>query len=477
MKIQNIHKNYSVRGKIILMVAILALYSTACGASPTAPPATENLQVSSATSAASATPLLLPSITPKPTATAICSILVPSQTSTLPPQQYFTEISQDWRVAFFNGDSNEICTMNGDGSDKTCLALSDENISEGFSIGGFFDLSPDGTKVAYATHCNIYLWTIGGDVASLRDRSGCPSFRELKWSPDGNFIAYISEEMYRIGPQAYFGDVFVDSLDGKVHRALTADLVGWSYDPDWSPDGRSIAFTHQSVIGDIQSQNSYALAEEIFVVSTDGNKALNFTNHSAADVKPRWSPDGSLIVFLSNRRGGELFDLYVMNSNGSEVRMVAALGLEYMWPYSSYPITWLPDNKSILYNNSLYDIRTGQSDVIRLPFESIHSSWRMIPEGVRIDLTSNCAKEWSHLRPGVQAVVAGGPNDQPNRVRSAPSVSADIIAQIYPGHTVRVLAGPVCAEGVVFWKVESEAIPGGIGWTAEGDGKEYWLEP
>jgi dipeptidyl aminopeptidase/acylaminoacyl peptidase len=372
--------------------------------------------------------------------------------------------------------SNEICVVNGDGSDRVCHALSDESISEGYSIDGFLDLSPDGTKVAYATHCNIYIWTIGGDVTSLRDRGGCGVFRELKWSPDGDFITYISEELHRTGGQAYFGDVFVDSLDGKVHRALTADLVGWNYDPDWSPDGRSIAFTHQRVMGDI-GPNSYPLAMEIFVVSSDGKEAINFTNHSADDVNPHWSPDGSLIAFLSNRRGG-LLDLYVMNSIGSEVRMVAELGMEYnRWPYSSYPITWLPDNRFILHNETLHDTLTGDSEVIRLPYDSVYASWLMTDEGVGSISTSHCAMEWSRLRPGIQAVVVGGPNDPPNRVRSAPSTSAEVIAQIYPGHGVRVLEGPVCADGLVYWKVESDAIPGGMGWTAEGDGKEYWLEP
>jgi hypothetical protein len=40
-----------------------------------------------------------------------------------------------------------------------------------------------------------------------------------------------------------------------------------------------------------------------------------------------------------------------------------------------------------------------------------------------------------------------------------------------------VLEGPICADGLIFWKVENELIPGGAGWTAEGNGKEYWLEP
>lgn len=39
------------------------------------------------------------------------------------------------------------------------------------------------------------------------------------------------------------------------------------------------------------------------------------------------------------------------------------------------------------------------------------------------------------------------------------------------------IEGLVCAQGFIFWKVEHPSIPGGTGWTAKGDGTEYWLEP
>ena|SRR5687767_12689127 len=49
MKNQNSHKSQSVRGKIILLIGILALYSTGCGASSAEPPAIVTEQVLSAT--------------------------------------------------------------------------------------------------------------------------------------------------------------------------------------------------------------------------------------------------------------------------------------------------------------------------------------------------------------------------------------------------------------------------------------------
>lgn len=88
----------------------------------------------------------------------------------------------------------------------------------------------------------------------------------------------------------------------------------------------------------------------------------------------------------------------------------------------------------------------------------------------------DCTAGWMRLKAGGYAKVAQN-TPSPNRVREAPHTSAEIIQQLYPGEIVRVLEGPVCENGLVFWKVENQSIPGGVGWTAEGDGIEYYLEP
>jgi len=101
--------------------------------------------------------------------------------------------------------------------------------------------------------------------------------------------------------------------------------------------------------------------------------------------------------------------------------------------------------------------------------------WFRIPDLTKPGTT--CAGAFTRLIPGVKALVVGEPDDPPNRVRSGPTTADEIIAQIYPGTIVKVLAGPVCADGLVFWRVDNASIPGGSGWTAEGSGAEYWLEP
>ncbi len=64
----------------------------------------------------------------------------------------------------------------------------------------------------------------------------------------------------------------------------------------------------------------------------------------------------------------------------------------------------------------------------------------------------------------------------PNRVRSGPGRDYPVIGQAQPGATLNVLEGPFCADGWAWWKIQVEGS-GLSGWTAEGDGQEYWLAP
>lgn len=71
----------------------------------------------------------------------------------------------------------------------------------------------------------------------------------------------------------------------------------------------------------------------------------------------------------------------------------------------------------------------------------------------------------------------------PNRLRESPG--GRVIAQIYAGEVFKVLDGPVCGIastglGLAWWKVEYTSPRDGrtyIGWTAEGSGSTYWVDP
>lgn len=81
----------------------------------------------------------------------------------------------------------------------------------------------------------------------------------------------------------------------------------------------------------------------------------------------------------------------------------------------------------------------------------------------------------TRLRVGLFAYVNPDP-PLPNNVRSDAGKDFTFIGDIEPGKAMKILDGPKCADGWVWWKVrtlENELV----GWTAEGDQQNYWLIP
>jgi hypothetical protein len=89
--------------------------------------------------------------------------------------------------------------------------------------------------------------------------------------------------------------------------------------------------------------------------------------------------------------------------------------------------------------------------------------------------SSDCAKGYTRLAQGTYARLK--PDGPPNRLRAGPSTSGNVIGQVEPGTIVKVEVGPVCTDGLVFWKVIGYTDPAIKGWTAEGNRTAYWLEP
>lgn len=89
---------------------------------------------------------------------------------------------------------------------------------------------------------------------------------------------------------------------------------------------------------------------------------------------------------------------------------------------------------------------------------------------------SNCSARFSSpLRREIYAYISLTP-PLPNRVRSGTGLSNTYLGQIEPGDGLKVIDGPVCADGFSWWLIES--LHGSLrGWTVEGKSSEQWVVP
>jgi hypothetical protein len=152
------------------------------------------------------------------------------------------------------------------------------------------------------------------------------------WSPDGKKIAFAA----RIRNRA---DIYVMNTDGTQVQSLTANPA-LDMEPSWSPDGERIAF-----FSGRDGQN------EIYVMNADGSGVERLTDNPAADTRPRWSPNGKRIVFTSKRDGNG--EIYVMNADGSGVERLTNN------PAADYLPSWSPTGEQIAFvsnRDSIADI-------------------------------------------------------------------------------------------------------------------------
>ena len=86
------------------------------------------------------------------------------------------------------------------------------------------------------------------------------------------------------------------------------------------------------------------LNAEIYIMNTDGSQQIRLTHHPGEDFDPTWSPTGEHIAFASERAHEGLYDIYLMDPDGKNIRP-AFDDLEYR----TAP-TWSPDGTQIAYH-------------------------------------------------------------------------------------------------------------------------------
>ncbi|MDO9391728.1 MAG: hypothetical protein Q7U71_08145, partial [bacterium] len=159
-------------------------------------------------------------------------------------------------------------------------------------------LSPRGDKIAYISdqggYSGIYVISsidgrkishlVKGEKNSLFEAMHLAWFRGgLSWSPDGSCLVFAAKST--TGDRLYI----VDADNGKLIRKYKFDLDGIYY-PSWSPTDERIVFCGL--------KNGHS---DLYLLNNLDGSIRQITSDIYDDREPAWAPDGSALVFASDR--------------------------------------------------------------------------------------------------------------------------------------------------------------------------------
>lgn len=216
--------------------------------------------------------------------------------------------------------------------------------------------------------------TEGKSKINITNYSGDHGYPE--WSPDGKQIAF-----YAKYDENKTWSIHTMNIDGTNRKRLTNDKNKWDSSPAWSPDGTKIAFAREYQ----DSENVWH--EEIWVMNSDGSQLTQIKELSG--VSPSFLQDGR-ILFHSKSPNSEIC---IANSDGSKIMMLTNNTAEDWEPRAS------PNGKQIVFisdrdgNQEIYVMNINGSNQQRLTFNEV-ADWNPCwsPDGSKVIFASETEK-------------------------------------------------------------------------------------
>lgn len=272
----------------------------------------------------------------------------------------------------WNPDRNRVAILES-GNEKSVISIIDirnytvKQLSLNISIAGYYMIkwSPDGEKIAFIGNENIYM-TNAYDFSVRQLTTGIKA-KELSWKRDGTKLLFIAED-----------GLYIMDADGSNSTLIEKgnfNLVRWGPQfllESWSSDGKKIVLSkrinEKEIFGKFYILVIDGTATKLIAAAPDLGKYSSFVS---------WGPDGKKMLFSETDETGKLDKLHFFDiESGKAKPMASALVVENVNPES---ITWSPNSERIAFysfeSKSIYTVNSDGTDRVAIPESYYEYIW------------------------------------------------------------------------------------------------------
>lgn len=329
--------------------------------------------------------------------------------------------------------------------------------------------SPDGKSLAFlssrnvegtseAPHPQVFLLSMsGGEAMPLTKlKNGVSVFQ---WSPDGTRLVCVSRSgpsdavpaadrksdvrhythiLYKFNDTGWYDDKrshlwIVNAKTGESKQVTEGN--DWNdADPQWSPDGKRIAFVSNRTGHEYDDDRN----SDVWVIPAQGGELTKISDHPFEDTSPRWSPGGSRIVFAGQTKRRQFPKLYLAPAAGHSESTLATDDLDLI----PGELHWGANEQQVLFDSGTKgethifraDLSTRKVSAVTSGERAVHGFDINARENVMIYL----ANDFEHMDDLYVADLNGGGERQlthvneelwsdldPQAVKRVPYKSAD----------------------------------------------------
>lgn len=257
------------------------------------------------------------------------------------------ELSKEWHRKLRSSHWPEVAGR--EVSDDFATKLTDHRKLENYlNMNPAFN--PTGDRIAFLTDRNGYkeimiMSAIDGkiiDTVVRGEKAG--DYEEMHWlrggitwSPNGKMIAFVAKAGKNDA-------IHIKKVENGGYDKIIIPDMDAVYTPDWSSDGKKILFCG--------IKNGKL---DLFTIDIETETYVRLTNDFFDEANPRWSPDGTKVVFSSDRLTlpyehtiAEMtgnYDIFIMNADGTNVQRITTSQFNDMGP------SWSPDSENIVFTS------------------------------------------------------------------------------------------------------------------------------